>query len=95
MNRKGGDRRKSRAKTRKNSSERGKFSVRSFFQAFKEGDSVQLAINPSYQRGTFPLRYHGFRGTVKEKKGTSYAVEIVDQTKAKKFTVHPIHLKRL
>ena len=95
MNRKGGPRRKSRQKMRKPAGEGGKISIRKYLQSFKEGDNVQLVAESSNQKGLFPLRFYGKRGTVKAKRGLSYEVEITDQTKKKIFLVHPTHLKRL
>ena len=95
MNRKGGPRRKSRSKLTKTAGTKGKISIRGFFQKFKEGDKVQLVADSGLQKGMFPLRFHGKKGTVTGKQGRAYFVKIKDQTKEKSFIVHPLHLKRV
>jgi large subunit ribosomal protein L21e len=95
MNRKGGPRRKSRSKLRKHPSEKGKISIRRYFQTFKEGDKVQLIADSSLQKGLFPLRSYGKRGIVKAKQGRSYQIMIKDGGKEKTFIVHPLHLRKV
>ncbi len=95
MNRKGGPRRKTRSKLRKNTGEKGKFSIRRYFQTFKAGDKVQLVADSAFQKGIFHLRFHGKKGVITEKQGKSYYVAIKDKNKAKSFIVHPIHLRKL
>tara|TARA_Y100000310_G_C20635906_1_gene791155 strand:- start:1436 stop:1723 length:288 start_codon:yes stop_codon:yes gene_type:complete len=95
MNRKGGPRRKTRHKLTKKISLKGKINIRAFFQKFKDGDKVQLVIDPSVQKGMFLLRFHGQKGTITGKQGNAYYVTIKDKNKEKKIIVHPSHLKKL
>lgn len=73
---------------------RGKLSLSTFFQTFKEGDSValvrELSIKPN-----FPKRMQGKTGKVVRKQGQAYLVEVKDINMAKRFVVRPIHLKRI
>ncbi len=95
MNRIGGARRKTRQKLTKASKNKGKISIRSYLRIFKEGDRVQLAAEPSVQKGTYYLRYYGKKGIIKSKAGRLYNVIIKDKNVEKTILVHPVHLKRL
>ncbi len=78
----------------KNPRQKGKFPLSRYFQAFKEGEKVavdrELSIPFSYSR-----RLQGRTGTILEKKGASYYVEIADLGKPKRYLIKPIHLKRI
>jgi len=64
------------------------------FQNFESGDSVAVVKEPSVS-SKFPLRLQGLTGTVLDKRGSSYIVEIKTQNKAKKFLIEPVHLKKI
>ena len=95
MNRKGGSQRKTRAKLRKSSGQKGKISIRRIFQTFKIGEKVQLVVDSSDQKGRFPLRFHGKKGLITKKQGRSYYVKIKDQNKEKSFIVKPVHIRKV
>lgn len=88
----GGLRRKTRHKLKKNIREKGKISIRNFFQDFKRGDQVRLSAESAIQRGLYPLRFYGKHGIIQEKRGSCYKVLIKDQDKKKVLIVHPVHL---
>ncbi len=90
----GGFRRKTRSKLKKSYKEKGKLSLRKFFQEFKQGERVILKADPSYQKGMYYPRYHGKQGLILNKKGSCYELLIKDGKKEKMLIVHPIHLKR-
>jgi len=90
----GGFRRKTRHKLSKHYKEKGKLSLRKYFQSFKEGDRVVLKADPAYQKGMYYPRFHGKSGLVFKKKGECYEVLIKDGKKDKLLIVHPVHLKR-
>lgn len=90
----GGFRRKTRSKLKKNVRERGKISIRKYFQSFNIGDKVILKAEPAVQKGMYFPRYHAKHGVVKGKAGKCYEVMINDQKKEKTLIVHPVHLKR-
>jgi len=94
VQRKGGARRKTRSKLKKNIKEKGKLSLRRYLQEFKIGDDVVLKAEPSIQKGLYPLRYHGLSGKVESKKGNCYEVVIKNFNKKKSLIVHPVHLKK-
>ena len=79
----GGFRRKTRHKLSKNYKDKGKLSLRKFFQSFKEGDRVVLKADPAYQKGMYYPRFHGLSGLVLNKKGECYEVLIKDGNKEK------------
>lgn len=74
--------------------ERGKFSLTSFFQKFKPGDSVAVVRNLSFSLG-YPKRIQGRTGKVIDKRGSAYHVEIKDLNKPKRYIIKPIHLRKI
>ncbi len=93
--RKGGSRRKTRSKLRRNVNDKGKVSLRKYLQNFKLGDRVYLDMNPSVHKGMYFPRFHGAKGIIGDKKGECYFVHIKDKNKPKKLIVHPVHITRL
>lgn len=73
---------------------RGKIPLSRFFTSFNKGDSVALVKELSVNSNV-PDRMQGRTGKVLGKRGSSYVVEVNDLNMAKKFIVHPIHLKRI
>ena len=93
MQRKGGNRRKTRHKLSKPVHKKGKISINRYFQKFNTGDKVALAAEPAYQNGMYHPRFHGMNGSVEGMQGNCYKVSIADGGKKKVLLVHPIHLK--
>ena len=93
VTRKGGIRRKTRYKFRKEKRARGKISLTRYFQAFKSGDRVYLGVEPSVQKGAYHPKFMGKAGVVKGKRGRCYEILINDLGKEKKLIIHPVHLK--
>ncbi|MFH1803023.1 MAG: 50S ribosomal protein L21e [archaeon] len=79
---------------RKQQRQKGKFSFTTFFQKFKEGDSVAVVVELS-QPFAYSKRLQGKTGKVIEKRGSAYYVEIKDINKIKRYLIKPIHLKRI
>lgn len=94
VTRKGGIRRKTRYKFRKEKRDRGKISLTRYLQTFKLGDRVYLDIEPAVQKGAYHPRFMGKSGIVKGTKGKCYEVLVNDLGKEKTLVVHPVHLKR-
>jgi len=73
---------------------KGKISFKKYFQSFKPGDKVavakELAVLFSYSN-----RLQGRTGTVVEKRGNSYEVEVPDLGKSKTYFIKPVHLKKI
>jgi large subunit ribosomal protein L21e len=78
----------------KQAREKGKFSLTRFFQKFKAGDSVAVVKNLGFKFG-YPKRVQGRTGKVIEKRGSAYYVEIKDLNKPKRYSIKPIHLKKI
>lgn len=91
----GKGRRKTRHAMRKNIRKKGKISISSYFQEFKEGDKVALKAEPAVQKGMYFRRFHGQTGIIKGKTGKCYEVMLKDRGKQKMLIVHPVHLKKV
>lgn len=74
--------------------EKGKTPLSRYFQRFIPGDKVAVVRNLS-QPVSFPKRIQGLIGTVKEKQGKAYVVEIKQGNQVKKFIITPLHLKKI
>jgi large subunit ribosomal protein L21e len=90
-----GFRKRTRRKFKKNQSDKGKLSIKSFLQKLDVGDKVSLNVEPAYQKGMYRPRFMGLIGTVVGKKGSCYQIEIKDIKKKKTLIVHPVHLKKV
>ena len=90
----GGSRRKTRSIFKKKPSQRGKFSLTSYFQILKEGDKVLLKAEPAIQNGCYFRRFDSKSGVIAGKQGRCYIVKIDDLGKEKNLIVHPIHLRK-
>ncbi len=72
----------------------GRFSIAEALQEFKPSEKVIIKLNPAVHKGMPHPRYQGQLGTVLEKRGRSFMVEIVDGNKPKKLIAKPEHLRR-
>ena len=79
---------------RKSVKSRGKMPLSTFFQEFKTGDKVAVVKEHSEIFG-YSTRTQGRTGTVIEKRGDAYHVEIKDLNKPKRYFIKPVHLKRI
>jgi len=86
--------RKTRHKFKRSIREKGKVPLSRYFQKFEVGDKVYLKINSNIQKGQFFPRFHGLTGTITNKRGFCYQVNLKDGKKQKNLFVHPIHLKK-
>jgi len=91
----GGTRRKTRSLLRKYKKDKGKLSLRKYFQSFNQGDKVQLVLDSAVHEGMFYPCFYGKVGMVTGKRGTCYEVQIFDGSVEKTIITHPIHLKRI
>lgn len=89
----GGFRRKTRHKLQVKPRQRGKLSLKKYFQSFEVGQKVLLQAEPSVQKGMYLPRYHGKAGVIIGKKGECYTIAIKDFKKEKILVVHPVHLE--
>ena len=72
---------------------KGKISIRSVLQKFKEKDTVSIKINPIYQNFPHP-RFNGKTGKVVGIQGRAYFVDLKEGNKHKMVLVTPEHLRR-
>jgi len=79
----------------KKMSERNRNIISKIMQDFDEGESVSIDINPSVEGGMPFRRFNGLQGTVIEKQGRCYLVEVKCGNKMKKVLANPAHLKRM
>jgi large subunit ribosomal protein L21e len=87
--------RKTRHKLTNNYRARGKVSLSRYFASYQAGDTVNLKLHPSVQKGRFFPRFHGLSGKISgSMKGDCYEVTINDGGKRKALFVHPIHMKK-
>ena len=90
-----GTRRKTRALYTKSVRERGKLSLRKYFQSFNAGDAVRMVGDSAVASAMPWFRLHGRVGKVLGKQGSCYLIDINDRGKAKRIIVHPAHLQRV
>ncbi len=79
---------------RKNIRLRGKISLSSYFQKFKENDSVAVTKDVSLN-SNFPKRLQGRTGKVIGKRGRAYIIKLKDQEMEKEYLIEPVHLKKI
>ena len=88
-----GYRHKTRKLLKKNVRERGAVPPLSrVLHEYNIGDKVHIVINPSIVKGMPHRRFHGKTGTIIEKRGRAYVVEVYLGNKRKKVFVRPEHL---
>ena len=89
----GGFRRKTRHKLQKKARQKGKLSLKKYFQKFEIGQKVLLKADPVIQKGMYNPRFHGKVGIIKGRDKECYKVRIKDHNKEKTLVVHPMHLE--
>lgn len=85
---------KTRKKFRRSPRERGLSAITRSFQAFQVGDRVTILIDSSVQRGWPHNRFHGMTGTVAEKRGRAFVVDVRFGRRTKQAAILPEHLRR-
>lgn len=91
----GGYRRKTRHKLRKRPRDRGKISTSRLLQEFKIGEKVRIKQEPAIHDGMPHPRYKNKIGTISEKRGNAFVVDIKDGSKTKHLVSAPVHLSRI
>ena len=74
--------------------QKGKISLKRYFQVFKPGDSVAVVRELSIPIG-YSKRIQGRTGKIIGKRGDAYAVELYDLNKKKSYFIKPIHLTKI
>ena len=88
-----GYRRRTRKTFKKNVRERGVPPVSRIIQDFPLGTKVTIDIDPSVTKGQPHSRYQGRTGTVIERRGRAFVVELKKGKQIKKVISGPEHLK--
>jgi large subunit ribosomal protein L21e len=81
-----------RYKLKKGVRAKGKMSISKMLQQFSIGDRVHIVIDPAVQKGMPYPRFHGKTGTVIEKRGRAYLVEVSENNAKKTVICAPSHL---
>ena len=76
MKRSKGYRTKTRTVLRRKPRDRGKIALGRLLINYQPGQMVRISINPAVQKGMPHRRYHGRVGSISEKRGRSYVVQI-------------------
>lgn len=74
--------------------DRGKISIRRYFQEFKIGEKAAIVIDPRYKNIPYP-KFNGKIGKITKKQGRAYYININDNGRKKDVLVCPEHLKRI
>jgi len=89
-----GYRKKSRHKHRKNVRDRGLGSVEKYLIDYEVNNKVDIITDPSqHKRGMPHSRYHGRTGTIIEKRGRCYLVEVKLGNATKTLIIGTEHLR--
>ncbi|MEM3004072.1 MAG: 50S ribosomal protein L21e [Candidatus Bathyarchaeia archaeon] len=78
---------------RKNPRQRGKIGLSRLLQAYKVGDRVVVAVEPSIHKGMPHRRFHGRVGVVKERRGRCYVVTVATGGRQREVIARPEHLR--
>jgi len=85
---------KSRQKLRRRVRERGLSPISRSLQTFAIGDRAVIRIDASIQEGWPHHRFHGLTGTVVERRGRAYVLDVRFGGKTKQAIAYPEHLRR-
>jgi len=78
---------------RKDPRERGKIRISKLLHEYQPGTRVVIKLDPSVQKGMPHRRYHGKVGTIVEKRGRSYVVNVTQGDAIKEIIAKPEHLE--
>lgn len=70
----------------------GMLRTSSLLQSFNQGDKVMILLEPSQAKGQPHRRYHGKIGTIIEKRGRAYVVNVQDGGKLRKIIARREHI---
>ncbi len=85
---------KSRQIFRRSPRKRGLSPITRALRTFEVGDKATIVIDSSKQKGWPHHRFHGLTGTVVERRGRAYVLDVRFGGKIKQAIVLPEHLKR-
>ncbi|MCX9085658.1 MAG: 50S ribosomal protein L21e [Candidatus Methanoperedens sp.] len=87
-----GTRRKTRYKLKKTVREKGMSPISRAIQLFKEGDIVNIDLDPGIQNGMPHPKFQGRTGKVTSQRGRAYIVKVRDGGLMKEVIILPEHL---
>lgn len=94
MKRSHGYRNRNRTLLRRKPRDRGKIALGRLLINYEPGQMVRISINPAVQKGMPHRRYHGRVGSIAEKRGRSYVVEVAAGGKTpRKIIARPEHIE--
>ncbi len=93
MKRSKGYRSRTRQLFRKGRKAGGMRPVTPLLKDYHIGESVIIQIEPAEVKGQPHRRYHGKIGTILERRGRAYVVNVQDGGKTRQITATPYHLK--
>jgi len=88
-----GYRSKTRSLLRKKPREKGKIGLSKLLQNYNIGDKVCVKIDSSVHKGMPHRRFQGKIGTIAEKRGRAYIVEILMGKEKRNVIARPEHLQ--
>lgn len=94
MGKSSGPRRKSRKALTKPVREKGKLGLSRLLAKYEIGERVIIDIDPAVHKGMPHRRYQGRTGTVVEKRGKAYVIEIPQRKISKLIIASSEHLRR-
>ncbi len=94
MKRSQGLRSGSRKKFTRDKRERGLSPITRILEQYGMGESVNIVIDPSIQRGQPHHRFHGLTGTVIRMQGKACVVSTKEGDAVKQLIIRPEHLRR-
>ena len=89
-----GPRRKSRSVLTKRVREKGKLGLSRLLAKYEVGDKVIINIDPGIHKGMPHKRFQGKVGTVVEKRGKAYVLDLPQRKTSKYVIAGPEHIKR-
>jgi large subunit ribosomal protein L21e len=89
-----GPRRKSRSVLTKRARERGKLGLSRLLAEYEVGEKVIINIDPGIHGGMPHKRFQGKVGTVVEKRGKAYILDIPQRKTSKLVIAGPEHLRK-
>ncbi len=88
-----GYRSRTRKLLKKSPRTRGKIGLSRLLISYNQGDEVCIKIDPSVHKGMPHKRYHGRVGTIVEKRGRSYVVDVPFGDRMAQIIARPEHIE--
>ena len=92
MKRSKGIRNRNRTLLRRKPRDKGKNPLGRLLIPYAPGQMVTISINPSVQKGMHHRRYHGRVGTIAEKRGRAYVIEVASGKFPRLIIARPEHI---